>query len=49
MLAGSILIVTALLISWLRPESRPYWNWFDVLVFRGLNDTLRLGEHWQKA
>lgn len=49
MLAGSLLIVTALLASWLRPESRPYWNWLDVIVFRGLNDTLRLGEYWQKA
>ena len=41
--------MAALLVSWLRPESLPYWNWLDVVVFRGLNDTLLLGEYWQKA
>ena len=49
MLAGSLFIATALLATWLQPQCRPWWNWLDVVVFRCLNDTLRLGEYWQKA
>lgn len=37
-----------MLASWLRPETRPYWDTVDVFVFRALNNTLCLGELWQR-
>ena len=40
--------VMALLLvaTWLMPTTRPWWDRFDLAVFRTLNDSLSLGHAW---